>query len=139
MNKFFSTVVWLVSAPFFALLAIFSGSLAVVGAYLFQEDFRLGAVGNWALRRLRLQGEPQGSSGMSLGMDGLIGSTAEVKQGFDTETEDRRRCGVVWIQGERWSAETEPGAPALSAGSPVRVKDVHGLTLLVEPVDATND
>ncbi len=110
-----------------------------MGAYLFQEEFGLGEVANWALHKLRLQGEPRGSSGVSLGVDGLIGSTAEVNEGFDTETEGRRRCGVVWIQGERWFAETEPGAPALSAGSPVRVKDVHGLTLLVEPVGAPND
>ena len=40
--------------------------------------------------------------------------------------------GYVRVKGELWKAEVERGEPPIEAGEPVRVRDVHGLTLKVE-------
>jgi membrane-bound serine protease (ClpP class) len=60
------------------------------------------------------------------GRDQMIGSTANVIEWHGGE-------GFVWTEGERWHAT---GAKDLSTGQMVRVRDVEGLTLIV---NATSD
>jgi membrane protein implicated in regulation of membrane protease activity len=72
-------------------------------------------VGFWIrfLRRYRI----------ATGKEALIGSSAEV-------IEACRPRGRVRFRGEIWHAECDSGA---GVGERVRVTDVHGLTLRVEP------
>lgn len=60
------------------------------------------------------------------GRAGMIGATARVLDWSGG-------AGFVWVEGERWRAT---GAANLAAGQTVRVRDVEGLTLIVEPVSA---
>nr|WP_254604120.1 NfeD family protein [Leisingera sp. ANG59] len=39
-------------------------------------------------------------------------------------------AGFVWVEGERWQAQSDTG---LHAGQNVRIRAIKGLTLLVEP------
>jgi hypothetical protein len=43
--------------------------------------------------------------------------------------------GMVFLQGELWTASSGSGAP-IEAGTHVRVSEVHGLRLVVEPTTA---
>lgn len=48
--------------------------------------------------------------------------------------EDLAPAGRVRIGGELWNAEGSPGCGLISAGSAVTVREVKGLTLIVEPL-----
>lgn len=41
--------------------------------------------------------------------------------------------GYVWVNGELWHAEMTKETEPIDAGEPLRVLDVRGLTLVVEP------
>ena len=43
--------------------------------------------------------------------------------------------GFVRVRGELWHAEVEGGGPPVERGEAVRVRDIHGLRLLVVPED----
>ena len=58
------------------------------------------------------------------GAESMLGELAEVLEDFD-------RDGVVFLNGERWNAQTD--AP-VQKGDRVRVKKVHGLVVDVTPV-----
>ena len=59
--------------------------------------------------------------------DLLIGAAGVVTRSLDRE-------GYVRVGAELWRAELARGAPSLGVGSEVRVCEVRGLTLVVEPV-----
>jgi membrane-bound serine protease (ClpP class) len=61
------------------------------------------------------------------GLEGLMGAIGEVRTPLSPR-------GSVFLQGERWRAETTGGS-TIAAGSQVKVVGVRGFTLLVEPVD----
>ncbi len=50
-----------------------------------------------------------------------------------TATEDVAPRGYIRIRGELWHAELAPGAADAPAGTRVRVRAAHGLTLTVTP------
>jgi membrane-bound serine protease (ClpP class) len=101
-------------------------ALAIAGLFVLPDPWRLivlavaavievGEVFFWIrfLRRYRVQ----------TGAEGLVGERAEVIQELAPD-------GRVRLRGETWSARSE--VPA-SVGEVVRVAEVEGLTLVVEP------
>jgi membrane protein implicated in regulation of membrane protease activity len=56
----------------------------------------------------------------------LVGRTGIARERIDP-------AGYVRVGAELWRAELAPGASAIDADAPVRVCDVRGLTLIVEP------
>jgi membrane-bound serine protease (ClpP class) len=67
------------------------------------------------------------------GMSSLIGAIGDVRQPLDPD-------GMVFVHGEHWTGTLvggEPGGPTVPVGELVRVTDVQGLRLFVEPVEAT--
>jgi len=48
-------------------------------------------------------------------------------------------AGYVMVHGELWRAESESLHDVIEAGTPVRVKGVHGLTLIIEPESSSPD
>jgi membrane protein implicated in regulation of membrane protease activity len=58
------------------------------------------------------------------GHEGLIGKTAVTRGLLDPS-------GYVFLRGELWQAEVIPEDRPIAAGSPVRIQDVRGLTLIV--------
>lgn len=56
----------------------------------------------------------------------LIGELAEVRKPLDP-------TGLVFMQGEHWTATREGDGPAIPIGAVVRVREIHGLRLIVEP------
>ncbi len=57
------------------------------------------------------------------GASGMIGEVGDIKEWNGTE-------GRIFVHGELWKAESET---LMSAGDKAVVKDVQGLTLIVEP------
>ena len=53
-----------------------------------------------------------------------------------TSTEPLEPHGYVRVAGELWRAEASSGTPAIPQGSLVRVREVRGLTLIVEADNA---
>jgi membrane-bound serine protease (ClpP class) len=69
----------------------------------------------------------------STGTSSLIGAIGDVRQPLDPD-------GMVFVHGEHWTGTLvggEPGGPTVPVGELVRVTDVQGLRLFVEPVEAT--
>jgi membrane-bound serine protease (ClpP class) len=64
------------------------------------------------------------------GREGLLGARGVVRQALAPA--EGVATGMVFVQGELWSAEA---AVPLAAGTPVRVKAMNGLRLVVEPVE----
>ena len=62
-----------------------------------------------------------------VGPEVLVGSTGVARDALNPS-------GYVQVRGELWRGELVGAARPLEAGSPIRVRDVDGLTLLVEPV-----
>ncbi len=54
----------------------------------------------------------------------MVGLSGEAGERID-------RKGYVRVRGELWRAELAPGAPPVEAGETIRVRDQHGLTLIV--------
>jgi membrane-bound serine protease (ClpP class) len=63
------------------------------------------------------------------GWEELIGAVGEVRVPLDPE-------GQVFVGGALWRATVDDGAAPAAVGSRVRVREVDGLTLHVEPVPA---
>jgi membrane-bound serine protease (ClpP class) len=91
----------------------------LTGAYMV---FVLWAVVRW---RRRMGGQLVTSTGPVVG----AGSMGRVRMALVPE-------GVVSAAGEDWTARTEEGA-TVGPGTPVRVVRRQGLTLIVEPIEAT--
>ena len=68
-------------------------------------------------------------SGGSSGVDGILGALGVVAQPFAPS-------GYVKLGSELWKAELVPGAETVAVGSAIRVVEVRGLTLVVEPVSS---
>jgi len=66
-------------------------------------------------------------SGGSSGVEGMHGALGVVTQPLVP-------AGYVKLGSERWKAELVPGSGTVSVGSAIRVVEVRGLTLVVEPV-----
>ena len=66
-------------------------------------------------------------SGGSSGVDGIPGALGVVTQPLVPS-------GYVRLGSERWKAELVSGSGAASVGSAIRVVELRGLTLIVEPV-----
>lgn len=62
-----------------------------------------------------------------MGEESLVGKTAVVKGNL-------HRSGIVFLQGEQWSAEAAGDSQVLTDGTHVRVIGRQGLTLLVEKI-----
>jgi membrane-bound serine protease (ClpP class) len=60
------------------------------------------------------------------GWEELVGDVGVVRQALAP-------AGEVFIQGALWRAQVEEGAEPVEAGQRVRVREVEGLTLVVEP------
>jgi membrane protein implicated in regulation of membrane protease activity len=74
-----------------------------------------------ALRGALADGDSVMSSDLLIGAVGVV-------------TRSRGRESYVRIGAELWRAEPVHGAPSLDMGSGVRVREIRGLTLVVEPV-----
>jgi membrane-bound ClpP family serine protease len=72
---------------------------------------------------LRIAYEAGGTSGV----DAIHGALGVVTQALVPS-------GYVRLGSERWKAELASGSQAISVGSAIRVVELHGLTLIVEPV-----
>jgi membrane-bound serine protease (ClpP class) len=63
---------------------------------------------------------------VEVGREALVGRMGEVRSALDPS-------GMVHVAGELWSAEVEPGTPAIGRGERVEVVGVTGLRLRVRP------
>lgn len=63
---------------------------------------------------------------VEVGREALVGRTGEARTALEPS-------GMVQVAGELWSAEVEPGAPAIASGGRVEVVSVQGLRLVVRP------
>jgi membrane-bound ClpP family serine protease len=71
-------------------------------------------------------------SGGSSGVDGIHGALGVVTQPLTPS-------GYVRLGSERWKAELVCGSGAALVGSAIRVVEVRGLTLVVEPVTSAEE
>lgn len=69
-------------------------------------------------------------SDSSSGVDGMCGALGVVTQPLDP-------AGYVRLGSELWKAELASGSGSVSVGSAIRVVEACGLTLIVEPVIAS--
>ena len=65
---------------------------------------------------------------VTTGQDELLGSIATVRTKLDP-------VGQVFVEGALWKARVEPAAAPVEAGYRVRVEEIDGLTLVVEPLE----
>ena len=72
------------------------------------------------------------------GKEAMIGQIATVVGGFAPAVGLRIVCGKVRLNGEFWSAEADrQQRDGLAVGRKVRIRSVEGLTLIVEPEQAS--
>ena len=71
------------------------------------------------------------SAAVRTGREAMLGASVEVLPGFGEQTTGQ---GRVRAFGEVWQARST-GPSAASAGSPARVVDIDGLTLVIAAVD----
>jgi membrane protein implicated in regulation of membrane protease activity len=72
------------------------------------------------------------------GKEAMIGQIATVVGGFAPAVGLRTVCGKVRLNGEFWSAEADrQQRDGLAVGRKVRIRYVEGLTLIVEPEQAS--
>jgi len=71
-------------------------------------------------------------SGSSGGAEGIRGALGVVTQPLVPS-------GYVRLGSERWKAESLPGSGPVPVGSAIRVVEVRGLTLIVEPVNSAEE
>lgn len=98
-------------APGFGIPLTLIGAVAASSLLLF--TFVLGAL--WRARRGR-----------------VVSGSEALMQATGTAAEEFSGDGHVWLHGERWAAHC---AVPLRAGQPVRVRQRHGLLLIVEPAE----
>lgn len=67
----------------------------------------------------------------ALGLEAMLGLTGEVREWSG-------QSGVILVRGELWQARSD-GTPDLAPGTPVRVTDLDGLTLIIGPATPEND
>ena len=91
--------------------------VAVVAVTIIMAVFFLFAVG--AVLRTRLNRS-------TTGKEGLRGAVGEAREPIGPD-------GYVFVMGELWRARSETGA--IPSGEAIRVVDIDGLTLIVEPVN----
>ena len=73
-----------------------------------------------------------------IGKEAMIGQIATVVGGFAPAVGLRIVCGKVRLNGEFWSAEADrQQRDGLAVGRKVRIRSVEGLTLIVEPEQAS--
>lgn len=89
-----------------------SGGVAVIGVLLFLYVMRYAPI-----------------SGPMTGQAGMIGLLGEVRVPLEPQ-------GMVFVNGERWKAQTESGT-FLDVGETIRVVRIEDLLLTVEPVEAS--
>lgn len=87
-----------------------------------------GALGAWALKDALLypfvwRAYDWGRSGAG---EAMVGAPGTAKEPIDPS-------GYVQVRGELWRAQLAEGSPPIEKGQTVRVRDVRGLTLVVEP------
>jgi membrane-bound serine protease (ClpP class) len=63
---------------------------------------------------------------VEVGREALVGRVGEARSVLEPS-------GMVQVAGELWSADIEPGAPAIASGERVEVVGVRGLRLVVRP------
>jgi len=63
---------------------------------------------------------------VEVGREALVGRTGEARSALEPS-------GMVQVAGELWSAELEPGTPAIASGERVEVVGIQGLRLMVRP------
>jgi len=63
---------------------------------------------------------------VEVGREALVGRTGEARSVLEPS-------GMVQVAGELWSADIEPGTPAIASGERVEVVGVRGLRLVVRP------
>jgi len=78
---------------------------------------------------LRIAYEPDGGGG---GAAGLVGAQGVARGPLTPE-------GWIQLGAERWRAVAAAGAAPVGGGDPVRVLEVRGLTLVVEPLQRSDD
>ena len=67
---------------------------------------------------------------------GSPGGARSLLGALGTAQDSLQPSGYVRISSELWRAELQPGSPPVEPGDRVRVRSVHGLTLLVAPDDS---
>lgn len=73
-----------------------------------------------------------------IGKEAMIGQIATVVGGFAPAVGLRTVCGKVRLNGEFWSAEADrQQRDGLAVGCKVHIRSVEGLTLIVEPEQAS--
>ncbi len=108
-----AVVAALASSPVWSWLAFMLGSLAAF----------------FAMRPLARRVEANAPDVAGIGANRLVGAVGVVLAPISATPGD---AGMVRVGTEEWRADTEPGV-ALSQGTKVRVKEVLGTRLLVEP------
>ena len=95
-----------VSVPVIATAAVLVGAL---GLLIVQRAYRA-----------------QFKQGVMTGWEELVGAVAEVRVALDP-------AGQVFVEGALWTARVPQGSEHVPAGARVRVREVDGLTLIVDP------
>lgn len=114
MKSFLEGISGLITAPFYALFVLFSVFL--------QES----ALGNWALKKLGLQGAGDGEP------DKLVGLSGIVKSPFEHSEEQNELIGKVAVRGEIWAARLAEGSAVPQPGETVEVVGRKNLVLVVK-------
>jgi membrane protein implicated in regulation of membrane protease activity len=120
-------------AAFISLGAVGAAAVAFTGLGPLSQAVAFGAVAfggiaiarPWLLHRMRYQRSVDTVSGAAT----MIGETALVVRA----SHEPERMGHVRIWGENWPARDHDGAH-LEEGGTVRIVDIEGATLIVEPV-----
>ena len=65
----------------------------------------------------------------------MIGKNAQIEKSFAKLDDDGSAQGYVSIDGESWQARSDASPDRLVAGGRVRIREMDGLVLLVEPCE----
>jgi hypothetical protein len=98
----------------------------------FDYDEPSSSLANWGAQGLGLQAKFGEANPDSTGREGVLGAVGEVSRGFESRDEDGLWRGKVRVKGEIWNAELKSNLPPVSAGTPVVVTKVVGLTVTVQ-------
>jgi len=118
-----------------------SGLLVIAWSYLegwslFFTILLLVLFGDDLLALLLLSGKSE--IGTLTGKEAMIGQIAIVIDSFAPTVGLHKLCGTVRVNGEIWSAKADrPQREGLAIGFKVRIRSVEGLTLIVEPEQAS--
>lgn len=124
-------------APF-ALGALLAGIASLLGAgpaISFPLFLVSSFVGFLAMRPLARRLDANAPDVAGIGANRLVGVTGSVIEAIPAGAED---AGTVKVGAEEWKANTSGGTP-LGVGQKIRVLDVRGTRLVVEPEAFTDD